>query len=71
MELELKYIWIGEFRALKNFELNFCHSGEHVFSYDGSKLSITENKNSPLDFGQNVSSITTIVGKNGSGKSMV
>jgi predicted ATPase len=68
-KLELKYIWIGAFKALKNFEFNFCHSGEHTFSYDGSEIHFIENPSPPLGFGKNVTSITTIVGKNGSGKS--
>ena len=69
LELELKFIWIKEFRVLRDFNFNFCHSGEHNFSYEENKIFIQDNSSGPLTFGDKISSITTIAGKNGSGKS--
>lgn len=67
--MDLKFIWIKEHRAIKDLNFNFCHSGVHQFHYDGKKIITTENPINPISFSKNVTSLTAIVGKNGSGKS--
>ncbi len=66
--MELKFIWVDEYRILKDLGVNFNHSGKHIFNYEGGSLRVTPNKKSVLDFGANVTSVTAIAGQNGSGK---
>jgi len=69
--MELKYLWIEEYRSLKNFEINFAHSGEHQFEYDGKQLITKPNPKQLLKFGQNILSLNAIAGQNGSGKTSI
>ncbi|WP_150452108.1 AAA family ATPase [Arenibacter lacus] len=68
--MELKYVWIKEYKNLKNIDFNFIHSEDQTFSYENGVLTInTLDKSCPKDFfGSNIIGVTTIVGKNGSGK---
>ena len=69
MNSELKYIWIKEFRVLKNIGFNFNHLGKHKFEYTKEVLNLLPPFSNKLDFGDKISSITAIAGQNASGKS--
>lgn len=67
--MDIKFIWIKEHRLLKDLNFNFCHDGLHEFKYEDEKIVISNKPKDPLDFGNNITNITGIAGKNGSGKS--
>tara|TARA_R110002050_G_scaffold187306_1_gene321737 strand:- start:12682 stop:14550 length:1869 start_codon:yes stop_codon:yes gene_type:complete len=67
--MELKYVWIKEYKMFNDFEVNLSHSGTDCFNYDGISLQVLEKEEPVLQFGNNISSITAIAGQNGSGKS--
>ena len=67
--MELKYIWVDQFRSIENLGFNFSHTGDHQFNYLDSKLILKPNSKCLLNFGSKVSSVTAIAGQNGSGKS--
>lgn len=68
----LCYVYIYEYKCLKDIELVIdCH---YNYKYDKEKktLKITENKDFPDKFwGENIYSITGLVGNNGAGKSTI
>ncbi|CAM4414206.1 AAA family ATPase [Zobellia nedashkovskayae] len=68
--MELKYVWIKKYKNLENIDFNFQHPSDDFFEYNDGFLNIKENKlQSKKDFfGRNIKGLTTIVGKNGSGK---
>lgn len=68
--MELKYIWIEDYKNLKKIGFNFNHSGNEKFDFENGELKITESEeNTPLGFfGDSILGVTGIVGKNGSGK---
>ncbi len=49
--------------------INFDHADEHDFQFKESVLSVSPKSKSPLSFGERISGVNAIVGKNGSGKS--
>ena len=67
--MELLYIWIEEYKNIKNQGFNF--SPKYRFEYDKptNQLKMTERDNA-IDgfFGDKVSNVTAIVGENGAGK---
>lgn len=76
--MELLYVWIENYKNIKNQDFNF--SPKHWFDFkpkeeDGKVIGGTlhhkeRNTNYPDNFfGKNISNVTAIVGKNGSGKS--
>ncbi|MES2649853.1 MAG: AAA family ATPase [Bacteroidota bacterium] len=68
--MELRYIWVEDYRVLKNIGFNFNHTGQHLFNYEQGELKLQPNNNrSILDFGEKITSVTAIAGENGSGKS--
>lgn len=69
--MELIYLWIENYKNIKNQEFNFNPSYEVHFDNENKKLSVEKtNKGIPDNFfGENITSITGIIGKNGSGKS--
>lgn len=67
--MELKFIWIDEYRIIKQTGFNFNHSGKHQFYYDGEKMELLPNEKGPIDFGPHILGVTAIAGQNGSGKS--
>ncbi|HET8963251.1 MAG TPA: hypothetical protein VFM99_05105, partial [Chitinophagales bacterium] len=68
--MELKYIWIEEYKNLKKIDFNFNHSVDETFNYADGILTVTKiSKNRCEDFfSHNIKGLTAIVGKNGSGK---
>lgn len=68
----LCYVYIFDYKCLKNIEITLdCH---YQYKYENGKrtLTITKNNDFPSDFwGNNIYSVTGIVGNNGSGKSTV
>jgi len=66
--LELVYLWIENYKNIKNQGFNF--SPRFKCSFEDGVLNIEENKNYKSIFPKNIN-ITAIVGKNGSGKSSV
>ena len=74
-ELNMKhlcYVYIFDYKCLKNIEITLdCHY-KYKYEKDNSILTITKNNDFPSDFwGNNIYSVTGIVGNNGSGKSTV
>jgi len=72
--MELIYLWIGNFRNLKNMGMSF--SDKYEVTYEDRKLLVKDNENYYDYFGafsekSKVSSITALVGKNGCGKSNI
>lgn len=67
--MDIKFIWIKEHRLLKDLNFNFCHDGLHDFEYANDKIVIQKKQDYPIDFGNNITNITGIADKNGSGKS--
>lgn len=68
--MQLLYVWIEEYKNIKEQGFNF--SSEFTFEYDKESgvLTIDDNPNYIEGFfGENISNVTAIVGKNGSGKS--
>ncbi|MDQ1772509.1 AAA family ATPase [Labilibaculum sp. A4] len=69
--MELLYVWIEDYKNINKQGFNF--SPKHWFEYDEKTNSLKhedKNPNYPKDFfGDNISNLTAIVGKNGSGKS--
>ena len=64
--MELVYLWVEEYKNIRNQGFNFSPRFECEF--DGDNLTITENKDYVSIFPDNIN-ITAIVGENGSGKS--
>jgi AAA15 family ATPase/GTPase len=67
--MELRFIWIKEYKIIHNKGFNFDHSGDHHFEYSENNLKITQKEKSIIHFGDNVESVTAIAGMNGAGKS--
>lgn len=67
--MELLYIWVGEYKNIKNQEFNF--HPKHRFHYNQATKTLSRQENpNAIDnfFGGNVSNVTAIVGENGAGK---
>ena len=63
--MELVYLWVEEYKNIKNQGFRFSPRFECEF--DGDNLTITENKDYVSIFPENIN-VTAIVGENGSGK---
>ncbi len=66
--MELVYLWVEEYKNIKNQGFNFSPRFECEF--DGENLTIDENKDYVSIFPENIN-VTAIVGENGSGKSTI
>ncbi|MCT7591261.1 ATP-binding protein [Aliarcobacter butzleri] len=66
--MELVYLWVENYKNIRNQEFNFSPRFECEF--DGENLTITENKDYVSIFPDNIN-VTAIVGENGSGKSSI
>ncbi|WP_321309227.1 AAA family ATPase [Marinifilum fragile] len=77
--MELLYVWIEDYKNIKKQGFNFSPKHWFDFEYEEDKEGTViggtlhheeRNSNYPKDFfGENISNVTAIVGKNGSGKS--
>lgn len=64
------YIYIFEYKCLKNIEFVLDSHYSYRFEPDNKTLTITKNKIFPANFwGNSIYSVTALVGNNGSGKS--
>jgi predicted ATP-dependent endonuclease of OLD family len=68
--MDIKYIWIKNYKNLQNIDFNFKHAGSEEFQFKNGKLNIKKNqsKKPKAFFSENIKGLTAIVGKNGSGK---
>lgn len=68
--MELKYIWIEDYKNLKKIGFNFNHSGNKKFEFANGELKeFISNDSIPKDFfNDRILGVTGIVGKNGAGK---
>jgi energy-coupling factor transporter ATP-binding protein EcfA2 len=68
--MELKFIWIEEYKNIKKTGFNFNHSVEEEFQFIDDEIIINPKLNcTPKKFfNDNITGLTAIVGKNGSGK---
>lgn len=67
--MELKYVWIKEYKNIHQIGFNFEYSGGEAFEFNNGELNILEKTTGPKGFFRdNISGVTAIVGKNGSGK---
>lgn len=68
--MKICFIWIEKFRNFENFSFNL--SSSHKFKYDIESNTLTKRKVDALPhnfFGERISDVVGIIGKNGSGKS--
>jgi len=68
--MQVKYIWIEEYKNLKGLGFNLNSGSNEKFEYDQGELRVTkEDIIIPTDFySNNIKGITAVVGRNGSGK---
>ncbi|KFF03356.1 AAA family ATPase [Flavobacterium reichenbachii] len=67
--MELKFVWIQKYKNIKNTGFNFNNSDEEEFQFINNELVISKSiKQLNNFFKENISGVTVIVGKNGSGK---
>lgn len=66
--MELVYLWVEEYKNIKNQGFNFSPRFECEYDESSNELTIKENKDYVSIFPKNIN-ITAIVGENGSGKS--
>ena len=74
--MELVYLWVEEYKNIKNQGFNFSsrfeceYDGENLKVYDKKKNECKNNEYLENFFGENIN-VTAIVGKNGTGKSSI
>ena len=66
--MELVYLWVEEYKNIKNQGFNFSPRFDCKYNENTNELTINENKEYVSIFPENIN-ITAIVGENGSGKS--
>ncbi|USK82108.1 AAA family ATPase [Peribacillus frigoritolerans] len=73
--MELIYLWINEYRNIRNMGFNFSNTFKADFieqaNADARLISIKEKPQNPSLFGGKIAQITSIIGKNGSGKTNI
>lgn len=68
--MELIYLWIEEYKNIKNQEFNFSSRFDCKYNKCDKELTIIKNKDYIDIFPENIN-VTAIAGKNGSGKSNI
>lgn len=69
--MDLLYIWIKEYKGLKNIGLNFSNQFKFTLESDFQlNISMVENY-IPDFFGSNITNLTALIGENGSGKTSI
>lgn len=68
--MELVYLWVEDYKNIKNQGFNFSPRFRCDYDEDANELTIDENRDYFSVFPKNIS-VTAIVGENGSGKSSV
>lgn len=68
--MEIKFVWIDDYKNIKKTGFNFNNSNAEQFEYIENKLFFSTNSDrTPKGFFRdNITSLTAIVGKNGAGK---
>lgn len=66
--MELVYLWVEDYKNIKNQGFNFSPRFDCSYNEDTKELTINENKDYVHIFSENIN-VTAIVGENGSGKS--
>ncbi|WP_026777249.1 AAA family ATPase [Polaribacter sp. Hel_I_88] len=68
--MDIKYIWVKNYKNLQDIDFNFKHAGSEEFQFKNGKLKIKniQSKKPKAFFSENIKGLTAIVGKNGSGK---
>lgn len=67
--MELKFAWIEDYKNIKNAGFNFNHSIDEEFQFINNEIIISPLSKTPKNFFKdNITGVTAIVGKNGSGK---
>lgn len=68
--MEIKFVWIEDYKNIKKTGFNFNNSNDTLFKYDDKELILRPNpdKTPKGFFSDNITSVTGIVGKNGAGK---
>ncbi|MDJ1486213.1 hypothetical protein QNI16_37365 [Cytophagaceae bacterium YF14B1] len=70
--MELIYLWIKGFRNIREQGFNFSSNYKAHYNSDNHQLNIEDICNPlPNFFGENISSVTAVIGKNGGGKSNI
>lgn len=79
-EQQLIYIWVGSHKNIKNTGFNFSPNFKVNYDLNLKEISVERKEVQPDNFfaskdnteiGENISNITAIIGKNGSGKSSI
>lgn len=69
-ELKLCFIWVEQFRNFRNVGLNFSSSCKFEYDKDSNSIFSEDISSLPNDFfGERITEVTGLIGKNGSGKS--
>ncbi|MFD3156671.1 AAA family ATPase [Haloimpatiens sp. FM7330] len=68
-KIELCYVWLEEYKAFKDAEFNF--SNKVNFHKKDNSIEISKKTAVENFFGNNITNITAIVGKNGDGKTTI
>lgn len=68
--MELKFVWVEDYKNIKKMGYNFNHSNDEEFQYINGEIIIkSKSFNFQRDFfSENIYGLTAIVGKNGAGK---
>lgn len=70
MSLRLCYIWVSQFRNFENTGFNFSSSEKFHYNNENGRLTVEKIKELPSNFfGESITEVTALIGKNGSGKS--
>ncbi|CAM3190471.1 AAA family ATPase [Janthinobacterium lividum] len=68
--MEIIYIWVKEYKNLKDFELNLSSTVQFKYSKEKNSVQRIGTKKIPANFfPYNVTDVVALIGKNGSGKS--